>query len=639
MNQEGSLRGSRWTTALPVAGIAVGLAASAAGKAEAASAAWALTTIVALVPLTAAVISSLRRGNIGVDLIALVAMGGALGLQEYLAGAVIGLMLAGGEALEDYAAGRARRELSVLLARAPQSVHRYEGDALVSAPIQAVGLGDRLLIKPGEVVPVDGIVEGVAAVLDEAALTGEAHPVRRAAGDAVRSGTVNAGPSPFTMRATTTAASSTYAAIVRLVEQAQASKAPLNRLADRYALLFLPVTLGVAASAWLLSGDPVRALTVLVIATPCPLILAAPVAIVGGISRAARQGVIVKGGGALETLAHGSVLVLDKTGTVTAGSPAISRVECQNGLGAEELICLAASLEQVSPHVLARAIVRAARERGIRLRSPESVHEEPGAGVRGTVEGRAVAVGKADWVHPGGQRPGWMARLQRRAAREGALPVFVRVEGTVAGALVLDDPIRSDARSTIRSLRGEGFRKILMCTGDHAETASRVGRLIGVDAVYAEHSPGDKLHAVRTASVEGVTVMVGDGINDAPALAAAHVGVAMGAGGATAASEAADVVLLANRLGDLVGATRIARRARRIALQSIAAGMALSVTGMSFAVGGFLSPVAGAILQEAIDVLVILNAMRALRDTAGAGRPEDSSQDRTDEADVTARAA
>ena len=431
----------------------------------------------------------------------------------------------------------------------------------------------------------------------------------------MRSGTLNAASAPFKLRATAAADESTYAGIIRLVRQAQESKAPLTRLADRYAILFLPVAIGAAGLAWLISGDPIRALAVLVVATPCPLILAAPVAIVAGVSKAARRGIIVKGGGALETLARGKTLVLDKTGTVTAGSPALTNVECFGSFGVDELLRLAASLDQVSPHVLAGPILRAANERQLALSFPSEVSEELGAGIRGKVDGCSVALGKGSWVLKGEAPPPRLRRLQRRLMLEGASGVFISVEGELSGALILEDPIRRDAPLTLRSLRLAGFQRIALLTGDHADVAKLVGGILGVDQVFAERSPAEKVEVVKAEQKLAVTVMVGDGINDAPALAAADAGVAMGARGATASSESADVVLVVDRLDRLAEAVRIARRSRAIALQSIWAGMGLSVAAMGFATAGLLSPVAGAILQEIIDVIVILNALRALRGT------------------------
>jgi heavy metal translocating P-type ATPase len=621
-----SMTPSRLAFVLTAVGLAAGLAAQLVGWVAAAALAWAATTTLALVPLAYTVMRGLFRGKAGVDFIALLAMGGALILHEYLAGAVIALMLTGGRALEDFATSRARRELSALVQRTPRIVHRYEGDAIVSAGIETVRPGDILLVKPGEVVPVDGIVASGAAVLDEAALTGEADPVERRNGDKVRSGPTNAARTPFDLRATTTAEESTYAGIVRLVQQAQDSKAPLVRLADRYALFFLPLTVLVAGIAWMISGDPVRALAVLVVATPCPLILAAPIAIVAGISRAAHRGIIVKGGGALETLARGKTLILDKTGTVTAGSPALTNIESFGKYSPDRLLELAASLDQVSPHVLAGPILKAAAERKLELRFPSGVSEEHGSGIRGRVDGLNIALGKSEWLLQGGAPPTALRRLHRRTLLEGSSGAFISVDGVVEGALILEDPVRTDAPLTLRALRRAGFEQIVMLTGDHEDVARAVGSVLGVNQVLAERSPAEKLEAVQAAQRAAVTVMVGDGINDAPALAAADVGVAIGARGATASSEAADVVLVVDRLDRLVEAIRIARRSRSIALQSVFLGMGLSIAAMGFAAGGLLSPVAGALLQEVIDVIVILNALRALksgqqRRSSGASMP------------------
>ncbi len=605
---------NRIVLAVVVTGIAVGSLLAATGRTEAAGHAWALTALLALFPLTFSVVRDLLSGRAGVDIIALLAIAGSLALGEYLAGAVVALMLSGGQALEDYAERRARRELRLLLDRSPRRIHRVEGEELVEHDIDQVRRGDVLLVRAGEVVPVDGRVVGETALLDESALTGEALPVERREGDRVRSGTVNAAGSAFRMRASATASESTYAGIVKLVKEAQASKAPLVRLADRYALFFLPLTLVTAAAAWGISGDPIRALAVLVVATPCPLILAAPVAFVAGISRAARRGIIVKGGGALEVLARGEILVLDKTGTVTGGAPVLTDVVHFGEISPDEILRLAASLEQASMHVLAEPLLRAARERGFPLSLPVETQEVLGEGIRGKVDGREVVLGRTGWVL--GKRPvsPAMRRVRRRALLEGASVVMVAVDGNPAGALILEDLIRPDVPRALRSLKRIGFREIWLLTGDHADVAELVGVALGVDRVFAERTPEEKTQSVASARREGITVMVGDGINDAPALAAAHVGVAMGARGATASSEAADVVLTVDRLDRLEESVLISRRTRDIALQSILAGMGLSMIAMGFAAAGWLPPVAGALLQEGIDAAVILNALRALGD-------------------------
>jgi heavy metal translocating P-type ATPase len=599
--------------ALSLLGIVIGAFLRwGADEPDAANLVWGITTAIGLVPIAWEVLSGIVHRRPGVDLIAVLAMAGALALGEYLAGAVIAFMLATGRALEDFADARAHRELSALLERAPRSAHRYVDGSLTSAPIGDVEPGDLLLVKHGEVVPVDGLLASGSGVLDESALTGESRPVERVEGEQIRSGAVNAGAA-FDLRAVASADQSTYAGIVRLVEQAQRERAPFVRLADRYALIFIPVTLVVAALAWAISGDAVRALSVLVVATPCPLILAAPIAIVAGISRAAKRGIIVKGGGALEALARGRVLLFDKTGTLTSGTPEVAEVFSFGELDPDEVQRLAASLDQLSPHVLATALVGSARQRGLELAFPRDVHEEPGSGIRGKVDRREVALGKASWVTRGGPLPPKARDVRRRSAMEGSSCVMVSVDGRVAGAVVLEDPVRPDTPRVIRTLRRAGIERVVMVTGDHPDVAESVGISIGVDRILSERDPADKVDAVRAEGEFGPTVMVGDGVNDAPALAAADVGVAMGARGATASSEAADVVLIVDRLDRVAEAMRIARRSRGIALQSVLIGMGLSFVGMLFGAFGLLLPVAGALVQEAIDVTVILNALRALR--------------------------
>jgi heavy metal translocating P-type ATPase len=599
--------------AVAVVGLASGGVLHLVGRGDAAHVVWATTTALGLVPAAWWVVDAAREGRVGVDALAVLALVGTLVVRENLAGAVITVMLASGRTLEAQAAGRARRELRLLLERAPRIVHRYADGELTSPPLEDVGRGDLLMVQPGEVVPVDGLVERDTAVLDESALTGEPLPVEHRAGDAVRSGVVNAG-GPFDLRATTAARESTYAGIVRLVSAAEASSAPFVRLADRYAGAFLVVSLVLAGAAWAVSGELVRAVAVLVVATPCPLILAAPVAIVSGLSRAARRGVVVKGGAALEQLARGEVLLFDKTGTITLGRPTVSEVITAGTITSDEVLRFAASLDQVSPHVLAAAVVRSARSRSLELTLPSNVEEVPGHGVRGLVDGHRVSVGKASWMSSLASDR-WMRSVTRRAERDGALTVFVGVDDVPVGVMLLDDPIRTDAARTIRHLRRDGIRRVVMVTGDREETAQTVGAVIGVDDVLAERTPAEKVDAVRLEQRSGPTIMVGDGINDAPALALADVGVAVGARGATASSEAADVVLTVDRLDRLGEAVVIARRSRDIALQSVLAGIGMSLVAMIVAALGYLPPTWGAVLQECIDVAVILNALRALHDT------------------------
>ncbi|KFA93155.1 heavy metal translocating P-type ATPase [Archangium violaceum] len=574
--------------------------------------AWAAGTVPVLLVVAVSIVDDLRRGRTGVDIVALLSMGGALALGQYLAGIIIALMFSSGRALEEHARARARRELTALLGRAPKVATRFENGGLVQVPVDALRPGERLLIKGGEVIPVDGLVLSAEAVLDESALTGESLPVSHPRGERVRSGPVNAGP-PFELRVLTSAAESTYAGVVRLVQSAQASKAPFVRMADRYALLFVPLTLVLAALAWVLSGDPVRALAVLVVATPCPLILAAPVAIVSGISRAARRGVLIKDGAALETLARARVLLFDKTGTLTTGQARLVAIEATGDAEPEALLRLSASLEQVSQHVMAGAIVSAARERGLALSLPTESAETPGAGMSGVVDGHRLKLGTHAWVEDAGPPSPWARAVLRRMGYEGCSGVFVSLDGKLAGALLLADEIRPETPRALRLLRKAGVSRLVMVSGDRAEVAGIIASALGVDGVLAERSPQEKVQAVLTERTAGVTLMVGDGINDAPALAAADLGVAMGARGSGASSEAADVVVLVDRLDRLVEALLMARRVRAIALQSVLMGMGLSLVAMGVAAVGLLGPVAGAILQEGIDAAAILNALRALR--------------------------
>jgi heavy metal translocating P-type ATPase len=555
------------------------------------------------------VFAGLRRGRLGVDVIAFAALVGALVVGEYLAGAVISLMVASGQALESWAAGRARRDLHALLERAPRAARRYDSaNGLEDVAVDQVVPGDRLLIAVGELVPVDGTLLS-DAVLDQSALTGESIPIEGGPGEPVRSGVVNAG-SPFDLLATATSAESTYSGIVRLVREAESSQAPFVRLADRYALWFLAVTVGAATLAGA-AGGAARAVAVLVVATPCPLILAAPIALVAGLSRAARRGVVVKGGGVLEQLARCTTVLIDKTGTLTSGRPGLTTVVPADGYSPDEILRMAGCLDQVSPHVLAHAVVQAARGHQGELVLPQDVEEVPGQGIRGTVEGHVVTVGKAAWVGVVGT-PAWTKSARRRARLDGSLTVFVGIDGAPAGVLILDDPIRADAARTIRSLRGSGIDRVVMVSGDRPEVAETVGAVIGVDDVLAERSPAEKLDVVRAERSRAPTIMVGDGINDAPALALADVGVAMGARGATASSETADVVLTVDRLDRVGEARQIARRSREIARESVFTGMAMSLVAMGVAAFGRLPAVWGALLQEGIDVAVILNALRAL---------------------------
>lgn len=577
---------------------------------------WATSIAVALVPLSYSVIRSLLRADVGVDIIALIAMAGALALGEYLAGAVVTLMLSGGNALEAAASRRARRELTALLERAPKTANRRLGEDMEEVPVEEIGVGDVVVVRSGEVVPVDGIVVSGRALVDESTLTGEPLSVSYEEGGMLRSGTISVGEA-FDLRATRPAAESAYAQIVRLVRGAEEERAPFIRMADRYALYFLPITAAIAAVGWAISGEVVRALAVFVVATPCPLILAAPIALISGLSRAAKSGIILKGGTAVEKLGTANSALLDKTGTLTLGTPEIEEVLPLDNQDSQELLRAAASLDPLSVHVLAEALVKGARERGLKLDFPTEVVENPGQGIEGFVDGRRVAVGSSAWlVERGYDTSAAKGRTLEATGAPGHSRMFVGIDGRVAGAIVMGDRLRDEAAELVEDLHRVGIGHVAMVTGDRREVAEAVGRQVGVDLVYSEQSPQDKLEVVRSAQREPgwqPVIMVGDGVNDAPALALADVGVAMGAAGATVSSETADAVITVDRIGRVAEAVRLSRRSLSIARQSVVFGIGLSVVAMLFAAAGYLPPLAGAFLQEVIDVAVILNALRALR--------------------------
>lgn len=599
-----------------LAALAAGALLHAAGEPAAGSAMWAASTASILVPLVGSVVRSLVHRDVGVDAIALVAIASALALGQYLAGAVVALMLAGGNALEEHATRRAARELKHLLGRMPRIAHVRCGVMIVEVRVEDVHPEDVVVVRAGEVVPVDGLVVSESAFLDESALTGESLPVRRGWGGEVRSGSANAGD-PFDLRATKAAAESAYAGIVRLVRQAETERAPFVRIADRYAAGFLPLALAVAGGAWALSGDSMRFLAVMVVATPCPLILAAPIAFIAGVSRAARRGVIVKSGGVIERLGEARSVLFDKTGTLTLGLPGVERVVSFDGIDSGEVLRLAASVDQMSAHVLAEALVHDAEARGVALASPEEVLEGRGQGVEGTVDGRRVAVGSSSWLGSRGYAGAEeAARALDDEERGGMAHILVGVDGVLAGAVLMGDHVRTDAGELVDSLHAAGVRHVAMATGDRAAIADAVGEALGVDRVHAEQSPEDKLELVRTLRDDPAlqpVVMVGDGVNDAPALALADVGIAMGAAGGTVSSETADAVIVPDRIDRVVDALVIGRRSLRIARQSVLTGIGLSLAAMAAASAGLIAPVFGAILQEAIDVAVIANALRALR--------------------------
>ncbi|MCL7466509.1 heavy metal translocating P-type ATPase [Phaeovulum sp. NW3] len=591
-------------------GLALGLALHVAGRPDLAQTVWLAGVVPVLAALVMEILRSLARGEVGLDIVAALSMTAALIFGETLAAAVVAVMYSGGTFLEGFAEGRARREMRDLLSRVPRSATRYRNGGLEDVALDDIAPGDRLLIRQGDVVPVDGRITSTTAFLDTSALTGESLPQRLDRGADAMSGATNAGEA-FDLEATREAKDSTYAGIVRLVEVAQRSKAPMSRLADRWSLGFLAVTVAIAFAAWWFTGDPIRAVAVLVVATPCPLILAVPVALVAGLSRAAHYGVLVKGAKPLEAMARIRTLILDKTGTLTDGRPQIVSIDSHDGMGPDDILRFAAALDQASQHPVAQAIVAAAKARGLGLPLPEDVAEIPGEGVIGFIDGRQVIVGGDGFV---ARRVGRVSGGHPDLAA-GSVLVAVAVDGRMAGHLVMSDPLREGADGMLAALRGQGIARILLATGDRADVAERVTDGLGLDGIRAGLTPDEKVLLVLTEHKNGPVMMVGDGVNDAPALAAADVGVAMGARGAAASAEAADVVLLVDRVDRIAPGVEIARRARAIALQSVVVGIGLSVLGMIAAALGHLTPVQGALIQEVIDVAVILNALRALRIT------------------------
>ena len=561
-------------------------------------------------------VRDILRGHWGLDILAVTAIVATVLVGEYIAALVVVLMLTGGKALEDYANRRAKRELDALLTRAPQLAHRIDGEQITDIRADEVRPGDVLLVRPSEIVPVDATLSSVEASMDESSITGESVPVEKQTGDQVLSGSVN-GQVAVEVIASASAADSQYQQIVALVAESADSKAPVVRLADRYAVPFTVFSLVLGGVAWWLSGDPVRFAEVLVLATPCPLLIAAPVAFIGGMSRAAKNGIIVKGGGLLEQLASAKTAVFDKTGTLTYGSPELVAIRPENGFGADELLGVVASAEQYSSHVLATSMIEAARNRGLRLTEADRASEQATNGVQARIEGRDVVVGKFAFV----------AEHAPDAARTliapGELAVYVAVDGCFAGALRARDRVRDNAKATLARLDELGVHRTMILTGDAQATADHIAAEIGITSVRAECLPADKVKEVA-AVAERPVIMVGDGVNDAPVLAAADVGIAMGAKGATAASESADAVILVDDISRTAKAVEIGRDTVNIALQSIWLGIIVSVALMIIAAFGIIPATAGALLQEVVDLATILTALRAIggrRDARDAVRP------------------
>ncbi|NUU31755.1 heavy metal translocating P-type ATPase [Arthrobacter sp. C9C5] len=582
--------------------------------------------------LAVGMVRRLIGGQWGIDILAVTAIVSTVLVGEFVASMIIVLMMAGGTALEDYAAGRAKKELTSLLERVPQTAHRERNGGAAGARAAEtdgqhedvaatdVEVGDILLVRPGEVVPLDGVLLSESGTFDESSLTGESLPVERAAGEGLMSGSLN-GEAAIRMQVTALMEDSQYSRIVALVKEAAESKAPMVRLADRYAVPFTALAYVLGAIGWIVSGSPVRFAEVLVVATPCPLLIAAPVAFLGGMSRAARGGIIVKYAGVLEQLSRIKTVAFDKTGTLTYGRPSLVGIRTAGSFTEDRVLGLAASAEQYSSHVLAASVMDAARSRGLVFETATEATEFATHGVRARFDGRDVVVGKPNFVSESA------AGVVESELASGELAIYVGVAGEFAGALVMSDPIRRETRRTVAELRELGATRTVMLTGDALATAEHIAAEAGLTDVRAECLPPDKVEAVRSLPRRPV-MMVGDGVNDAPVLAVADVGIAMGARGSTAAGESADVVIILDDLSKVASAVRIGQRTVKVALQSIWIGIALSVALMLAAAAGYVPAIAGALSQEVVDLATILNALRALgsgtrtpRPGRAAGRP------------------
>ena len=567
---------------------------------------WILIVLcgIGIIPEIVSIVKDLLSKKFGVDLIAVVAILASLVLKEYAAAGVILLMFTGGAALEQYAKARAQKELSSLLRRAPRIAHVLRGGDFINVSVDKVEPRDVLLVKPGETVPVDAVIIKGQSSFDESAITGESMPLDKKKNDEILSGTINQ-DSPVEIRALRSSAKSQYEQIVLLVKSAASSKSPMVRLADAYSIPFTLIAFGLSAAAWLLSGDPIRALSVLVVATPCPLLIATPVAIVSGMSRAARDGIIIKDGVSLEKLAILQALAFDKTGTLTQNKPTITAIT-PYGITKKQLLSLAASLEVESTHALAGIVVNEARRQKLKLHKTTQLHEILGGGIRAVVNADDVYIGKLDFLKNNGTTiPASLKNIEATA-------IYVARNKKFLGVIELSDPVRTNASSTLSKLRSLGITKTLILTGDKLSVARTIAQKIGITDIHASLLPADKLDIIKDHSKRGEVIgMVGDGVNDAPVLAASDVGIALGAKGSTAASESADVVIMLDDISRVADAVSIAKRSVNIAKQSIFIGIGLSIILMIFASLGDISPLYGALLQELVDVAVIINALRA----------------------------
>ncbi|WP_019299777.1 heavy metal translocating P-type ATPase [Lactococcus garvieae] len=543
-------------------------------------------------------IKTLRKGNYGVDLLAITAIIATLLVGEYWASLIIILMLVGGETLEDYAAGRANRELSALLQKTPDIAHVMQEGKVVDMDLDDVEIGAHLLIKPMEVIPIDGVLLSEAAILDESSITGETKPNELQQGDEILSGAIN-GSSSIEIRTSVAASESQFQKIVALVRQAEATPANFVRLADRYAVPFTIMAYIIAAVAYFISGDPVRIAEVLVVASPCPLILAAPIAFVSGMSRSSKNGFLIKNGTIIEKLATAKAIFFDKTGTITDGKIEVDAIVPAEGVSQEELLKIVYTIEKSSNHILAKAVSSYAESHDVQGLELESLSEVAGLGVTGQINGQLIKIGRANFV-------GAPDVLDFETA------FYVSRDGQYIGAVTFSDTLRANAPAVIKDLRDAGFESITMLTGDNARVADKIAAQVGITEVYSSMLPEEKLAKIQASTIHP-TIMVGDGVNDAPALTLADVGISIGTGNNTVASEAADIVLLKNDLSSVTKAVHISRDTLTIAKQAVLIGIIICVILMLIAATGLIPAIIGALFQEVIDVVSILYALRALK--------------------------
>jgi len=585
--------------------VVIGLILELTGYHTAAHRLLATVSIIEVVPLLAGMWHDVRTGRYGIDILAATAIITSVILGQYWAGIVVVLMLTGGESLEDFAEHRARRELDALLKRAPQKATILRKGKEIEVKVSEIKVGDKIIIRAGDMVPVDSVIIEGAASFDESSLTGESLPQSKQVDDALLSGSLNL-DGPVTAKATATAEHSQYQLIINLVRAASANQAPFVRLADRYSVPFTALAYAIATTAWVVSGQAIRFLEVIVVATPCPLILAAPIAIISGMASASRYGIIIKTGSALERLAQTKTVAFDKTGTLTSGILKVDGVTAYNDYTESEILGIAASLEQNSNHVVADAIVSAARHDKVKFTKAKHVREIPGRGLVAQLKGQQIIVGRLSLLQQNA------VELPAKLKPNNVLgsSVYLAVEGQLAGIITLSDEVRPESQSTIARLQSLGIKNFVMVTGDNQAIAQAMADQLGISEVHAEALPADKLHVVDRAAQKPVT-FVGDGVNDAPVLTSADVGIALGARGSTAASESADVVIMLDDVGRVATGFEIAKRTFKIAKQSILIGIGLSIGLMLIFATGKFTPLAGALIQEVVDVVVIFNALRA----------------------------